>query len=78
MWDANGAINMKKTFHIGISGSYGGLNLGDEAILQSITSELRSRLPVEITVFSPNAEDTLRRHRAVAPRQGYTGLSLSV
>ncbi len=48
---------------VGISGSYGGLNLGDEAILHSIVNQLRSSLPVEITVFSRNAEDTLRRHR---------------
>jgi polysaccharide pyruvyl transferase WcaK-like protein len=37
---------------IGISGSYGGLNLGDEAILQSIITQLRRDLSeVEITVF---------------------------
>jgi polysaccharide pyruvyl transferase CsaB len=49
-------------YRVGISGSYGGLNLGDEAILQSIVSQLRAELPVEITVFSRNAEDTKRRH----------------
>jgi polysaccharide pyruvyl transferase CsaB len=47
---------------VGISGSYGGMNLGDEAILQVIVRKLRSALPVEITVFSRNPEDTLRRH----------------
>jgi polysaccharide pyruvyl transferase WcaK-like protein len=47
---------------IGISGSYGGLNLGDEAILQAIITELRRSLPVEITVFSRDVEDTRRRH----------------
>ncbi|MBE0480453.1 MAG: polysaccharide pyruvyl transferase family protein [Dehalococcoidia bacterium] len=47
---------------VGISGSYGGLNLGDEAILQAIVTELRKSLPVEITVFSRDAEDTRRRH----------------
>ncbi|RJR48561.1 MAG: polysaccharide pyruvyl transferase [Desulfobacteraceae bacterium] len=51
-----------KTYKVGISGSYGGLNLGDEAILRSIIDQLRSSLPVEITVFSRNPEDTLRRH----------------
>jgi polysaccharide pyruvyl transferase CsaB len=50
-------------YHVGISGSYGGLNLGDEAILQSIITQLRADLPVEITVFSRNAEDTKRRHK---------------
>lgn len=49
---------------IGITGSYGGLNLGDEAILQSIVEQLRRELEgVEITVFSRNAEDTKRRHK---------------
>jgi polysaccharide pyruvyl transferase CsaB len=58
---------------VGITGSYGGLNLGDEAILQSIVEQLRRDVPgVEITVFSRNAEDTKRRHkveRAVAVRK---------
>lgn len=56
---------------VAISGSYGGINLGDEAILQSIVTQVRSSLPVEITVFSRDAEDTLRRHpieRAVTIR----------
>ena len=47
---------------VGVSGSYGGLNLGDEAILQVILSELRRTGPVEITVFSRNAADTRVRH----------------
>jgi polysaccharide pyruvyl transferase CsaB len=49
---------------IGITGSYGGLNLGDEAILQSILAQLRQEVPdAEITVFSRDAEDTKRRHK---------------
>lgn len=52
----------KDLYRIGITGSYGGLNLGDEAILQSIVGQLRKDLPVEITVFSRDAEDTKRRH----------------
>lgn len=51
---------------VGISGSYGGYNLGDEAILEVIVRELRSALPVEITVFSRDAEDTHARHRVDA------------
>ncbi len=48
---------------IGISGSYGGMNMGDEAILQSMIRQLRNSLPdVKITVFSKNPEDTQRRH----------------
>jgi polysaccharide pyruvyl transferase CsaB len=52
-----------RLFHIGITGSYGGLNLGDEAILHSIIAQLRKSLHVQITVFSRNAEDTRRRHK---------------
>src|SRR5256885_10620231 len=49
---------------IGITGSYGGMNLGDEAILQSILEQLRREAPgCEITVFSRDAEDTKRRHK---------------
>jgi polysaccharide pyruvyl transferase CsaB len=49
---------------IGITGSYGGMNLGDEAILQSILEQLRREMPgCEITVFSRDADDTKRRHK---------------
>jgi polysaccharide pyruvyl transferase CsaB len=49
---------------IGITGSYGGMNLGDEAILQSMLEQIRRDVPgAEITVFSRNAEDTKRRHK---------------
>ena len=58
---------------IGITGSYGGMNLGDEAILQSMLEQIRRELPeAEITVFSRNADDTKRRHqvgRAVPVRK---------
>jgi len=64
---------MADTLKVGITGSYGGLNLGDEAILQSIIAQLRRDLPqVEITVFSRDADDTKRRHgveRAVPVRK---------
>lgn len=44
---------------IGISGSYGGLNVGDEAILTAAVAELRAGIPgVEIVVFSRDAEHT--------------------
>ncbi len=52
--------NVHRKYRVGISGSYGGLNLGDEAILESIISQLRQSLSVEITVFSRNAQDTLQ------------------
>jgi polysaccharide pyruvyl transferase CsaB len=59
-------------YRVGISGSYGGLNLGDEAILEGIIKELRASLPVNITVFTRDATDTRRRHaveQAVAVRE---------
>src|SRR4051812_14030459 len=55
---------MADVFKIGISGSYGGMNLGDEAILHSMIAQLRRELgTVEITVFTRNPEDTLKRHK---------------
>lgn len=62
----------KDLYRVGITGSYGGLNLGDEAILQAMIAQLRRDLPVEITVFSRDPEDTKRRHgveRAVPVRK---------
>ncbi len=56
-------MSTKSTYRVGITGSYGGLNLGDEAILQSMIEQLRRELQVEITVFSRDAEDTRRRHK---------------
>ena len=56
-------MNNRRHFRVGISGSYGGLNQGDEAILQSIIARLRATVPAKITVFSRNAKDTLQRHR---------------
>lgn len=53
-------------YRIAISGSYGGLNLGDEAILEGILGELRSTLDVDIVVFSYNAKDTEQRHKVRA------------
>ncbi|MHB0977286.1 MAG: polysaccharide pyruvyl transferase family protein [Candidatus Aquicultorales bacterium] len=55
---------------IGISGSYGGLNLGDEAILEVMLKEFKSTTDAEITVFSRNAEYTHQTYgvRAVPVR----------
>ncbi len=58
------------TYRVVISGSYGGLNMGDEAILESIITRLQGSLPVGITVFSRNPSDTMRRYtvkKAVDP-----------
>jgi polysaccharide pyruvyl transferase CsaB len=54
-----------------ISGSYGGLNLGDEAILEGILHRLRATTQAQVTVLSRNPSDTLARHgveRAIAPQ----------
>src|SRR5215510_3257889 len=51
---------------VGVSGSYGGFNLGDEAILHVIIRELEQSLPVEVTVFSRDADDTHARHGVAA------------
>jgi polysaccharide pyruvyl transferase CsaB len=48
---------------IGISGSYGGMNLGDEAILEGILSQIRATVPADVTVFSRNPADTMAHHR---------------
>jgi polysaccharide pyruvyl transferase CsaB len=62
--DRDGGMDTnKQVYRVGISGSYGGLNLGDEAILQSILKQLDRALPVEVTVFSRDPADTIRRHR---------------
>jgi polysaccharide pyruvyl transferase CsaB len=65
-------MHSPRKLRVGISGSYGGLNLGDEAILHAMVRELRRDVPeVEITVFSRDADDTLARHpvdRAVPVR----------
>lgn len=52
-----------KTYKIGISGSYGGMNLGDEAILQSIIVQIRESTLAEVTIFSRAPLDTKQRHQ---------------
>jgi len=51
----------EKIYRVGISGSYGGLNMGDEAILEAIITQLKSSVSARITVFSRNPEDTVQR-----------------
>jgi polysaccharide pyruvyl transferase CsaB len=51
---------------IGITGSYGGLNLGDEAILEAILRPLREDMNAQAVVFSRNVKDTKRRHQVDA------------
>jgi polysaccharide pyruvyl transferase CsaB len=53
------------TPRIGLLGSYGGLNIGDEAILTSILASLQTTLPfAEIVLFSRDAAHTRSAHRA--------------
>jgi polysaccharide pyruvyl transferase CsaB len=52
-----------KRLRIGISGSYGGMNLGDEAILEGILSQIRATVSADVTVFSRNPSDTMARHK---------------
>src|SRR3989338_242529 len=54
------------TYRIGISGSYGGMNLGDEAILEALLKELRASVDAEVVVFSRNPQDTESRHKVRA------------
>jgi polysaccharide pyruvyl transferase CsaB len=58
-------------YRVAISGSYGGMNLGDEAILEVILRELRAHLDVDVVIFSRDPKDTEERHkvRAVAIRE---------
>jgi len=51
---------------VGISGSYGGMNLGDEAILEGILKELRASIEADVVVFSKNPKDTEKRHQVRA------------
>lgn len=53
---------MEETIKIGIFGSYGGFNLGDEAILQSIITQIKDSSSCHITIFTRDPEDTLIRH----------------
>lgn len=54
----------EKNYHVGITGSYGGMNLGDESILETIIGQLRQSMPsISITVYSKYPDDTLKRHQ---------------
>jgi len=50
-------------YRVGISGSYGGMNLGDEAILEVILREFRASCDADVVVFSRNPRDTEKRHK---------------
>src|SRR5438093_3861128 len=64
MMGRSGDFSMK--YRVAISGSYGGMNLGDEAILEVILRELRAHLDVDVVIFSRNPKDTEQRHKVRA------------
>lgn len=54
-------------YRVAISGSYGGMNLGDEAILEVILKEIQgSSVETDVVVFSKNPKDTEQRHKVRA------------
>lgn len=53
-------------YRVAISGSYGGMNLGDEAILEVILRDLRSEVDADVVIFSRNPKDTEQRHKVRA------------
>lgn len=55
----------KNKVRIGITGSYGGNNMGDEAILQSIIIQINDSIDAEIVVFSRDPDDTMHRHNVM-------------
>ncbi|MGO9791059.1 MAG: polysaccharide pyruvyl transferase family protein [Solirubrobacteraceae bacterium] len=61
MSDAQSVTRLNRV--VGIAGSYGGLNVGDEAILTVAISALRTALPgVEVVAFSRNVAHTREHH----------------
>lgn len=55
---------------VGVLGSYGGYNLGDEAILASLLADLRARRPdTDLVVFSRDPQHTQREHPGVTVSQ---------
>jgi polysaccharide pyruvyl transferase WcaK-like protein len=65
-----------RALRIGVLGSYGGLNLGDEAILTCVLDGLRQIRPTaELIIFSRHPEDSRRRFGMTAVP--YTGVSQS-
>ena len=57
-------------YRVAISGSYGGMNLGDEAILEVILRELRAAVDVDVVVFSRNSKI---RNSGQSPRRSDSG-----
>lgn len=60
-----------RPLRVGISGSYGGMNLGDEAILEGILGQLRATTDAVVTIFSRDPEHTMATHqvaRAISTR----------
>ncbi|MDG9717214.1 polysaccharide pyruvyl transferase family protein [Streptomyces sp. DH24] len=63
---------------IGVLGSYGGFNIGDESILSCVLGCLRSLRPdARLVVFSRNAEHTRAHHHAADQVLDWEGVSLN-
>jgi polysaccharide pyruvyl transferase CsaB len=63
---------------IGVLGSYGGFNIGDESILSCVLGCLRSLRPdAQLVVFSRNAEHTRAHHRSADQVLDWEGVSLN-
>ncbi|MPY63582.1 polysaccharide pyruvyl transferase family protein [Streptomyces spongiae] len=61
---------------IGLLGSYGGFNMGDESILACVLGCLRARRPqARLVVFSRNAEHTRTHHRDADEVVDWEGVS---
>jgi polysaccharide pyruvyl transferase CsaB len=61
---------------IGVLGSYGGFNSGDESILTCLLSDLRARRPqARLVVFSRNAEHTQAHHHDADEVVGWEGVT---
>jgi polysaccharide pyruvyl transferase WcaK-like protein len=58
---------MTTTLRVGILGHYGNDNLGDEAIVQAVIENVRTRMPnAQLVCFSVNPANTARRHGVTA------------
>jgi polysaccharide pyruvyl transferase WcaK-like protein len=71
-----GSCDGDADFRIGVLGSYGGLNIGDEAILRCVIGCLGHLRPdAKIIVFSRNEEHTRQHHQEAAEVVGWEGAS---
>ncbi|MFE9093313.1 polysaccharide pyruvyl transferase family protein [Streptomyces sp. NPDC007264] len=71
-----GAAGAAQAPVIGVLGSYGGFNIGDESILACVLGCLRAAHPdARLVVFSRNPAHTAAHHRHVDDVRGWEGIS---